>query len=73
MEDSKIKCKGKGCTKEFSINRIQNHIQNSSCKGQYSQEEYADLVKLCESYQKRKRAENYQRKKSQKNIEVLMK
>ena len=32
--------------------------------------EYADLVKLCELHKKRKRADKYQKKKSQKNIEV---
>ena len=68
MEDSKIKCKG--CPKEFPINTIQNHIQHGSCKGHYSQMEYANLVKLCELHKKRKRVDNYQRKKSQKNIKV---
>ena len=68
LEDSMIQCKG--CPKKFQINAIQLHIQQSSCNEQYSQEEFADLVKLCKSHKKRKRAENYKRKKSQKYIKV---
>ena len=66
LEDSMIQCKG--CPKKFQINQIQRHIKQSSCKGQYSQEDFADLVKLCKSHTKRKRAENYKRKKSQKKV-----
>ena len=72
MEDSKIKCKG--CPKKFPINQIQRHIKQSSCNKQYSQEEFNDIVTLCKShtksYAKRKKAENYRRKKDQKNIKV---
>ena len=68
MEDSKIKCKG--CPKKFPIDNIQQHIKKSSCYGQYSQEEFDDLVKLCKSHTKRKKAENYKRKKDQKNVKV---
>ena len=72
MEISMINCKG--CTKIFPINGIRRHISQTSCKKQYTSEEFAHLVKLCESHKRQKKlekkAENYQKRKSQKNVKV---
>ena len=68
VEDSMIKCKG--CPKSFPINRIRPHISKTSCKNQYTSEEFAHLVKLCESHTRRKKAENYKKRKKQKNDKV---
>ena len=72
VEDSMIKCKG--CPKSFPINRIRPHISKTSCKNQYTSEEFAHLVKLCESHTRTKnletKAKNYNRRKSQKNVKV---
>ena len=68
MEDSMIKCKG--CPKSFSINFIRRHIGQTSCKNQYTSEEFAHLIKLCESHRRQKLAENYKKRKSQKNVKV---
>ena len=68
VEDSIIKCKG--CPKSFPINRIRPHISKTSCKNQYTSEEFAHLIKLCESHRRQKLAENYKKRKSQKNVKV---
>ena len=72
VEDSMIKCKG--CSKHFSINSIRRHIWQTSCKNKYTSEEFAHLVKLCDSHKRQKKlekkAENYQKRKSQKNVKV---
>ena len=68
VEDSMIKCKG--CPESFPINRIRPHISKTSCKNQYTSEEFAHLIKLCESHRRQKLAENYKKRKSQKNVKV---
>ena len=72
VEDSMIKCKG--CPKSFPINRIRPHISKTSCKNQYTSEEFAHLVKLCESHNRKKslerKAENYKQRKGQINVKV---
>ena len=66
--DSLTKCKG--CPKSFAINGIQTHIWRTSCKNHYTSAEYDQLVKLCESHQRKRKAENYRRRKSQENVKV---
>ena len=68
VEDSMIKCKG--CPKSFPINGIRTHIWKTLCKNQYTSAEYDQLVKLCESHQRKRKAENYRRRKSQENVKV---
>ena len=52
IDEPLMKCK---CSKEFAINRIQKHIQQSSCKSLYLPEEYNNLVKQCDSHKKEKK------------------
>ena len=70
--DLLTKCKG--CSKDFPINGIRTHIRQTSCKNQFTSAEYDQLVKLCESHTRtkklEKKAENYQKRKSQKNVKV---
>ena len=68
LENSMINCKG--CLKIFPINGIRTHIWQTSCKNQYTSEEFAHLVKLCESHTRTKKAENYKKRKIQKNDKV---
>ena len=63
LENSMINCKG--CLKIFPINGIRAHIWQTSCKNQYTSEEFAHLVKLCESHTRTKKAENYKKRKIQ--------
>ena len=71
IDEPLMKCK---CSKEFAINRIQKHIQQSSCKSLYSPEEYNNLVKQCDSHKKEKKKkreyERYHEKQSFKKVKV---
>ena len=66
--DLLTKCKG--CSKDFPINGIRTHIRQTSCKNQFTSAEYDQLVKLCESHKRKRKAENYKQKKIQDNVKV---
>ena len=69
FETTFYKCKG--CSKEFVINVIRNHLAHKlSCKNKYSPLEWNELNKLYTTYRKNKRAENYKKTKNQKAITV---
>ena len=61
----------KGCSKEFVIHVIRNHLaQKASCKRKYKPQEFDELDKLYNTYRKKKKAENYIKRKNQKAIQV---
>ena len=63
-----IKCKG--CAKTFPINGIRTHIGRTSCKNQFTSAEYDQLVKLCESHKRKRKADIYKQNKIKKNVQV---
>ena len=63
-----IKCKG--CAKSFPINGIRTHIGRTSCKNQFTSAEYDQLVKLCESHKRKRKADIYKQNKIKKNVQV---
>lgn len=63
-----IKCKG--CAKTFPINGIRKHIGRTSCKNQFTSAEYDQLVKLCESHKRKRKADIYKQNKIKKNVQV---
>ena len=63
-----IKCKG--CAKTFPINGIRAHIGRTSCKNQFTSAEYDQLVKLCESHKRKRKADIYKQNKIKKNVQV---
>ena len=63
-----IKCKG--CAKSFPINGIRTHIRQTSCKNQFTSAEYDQLVKLCESHKRKRKADIYKQNKIKKNVQV---
>ena len=62
FDQDSMKCKG--CTKEFPINSLRNHLGNKpSCKVKYTAVELTELDELCKSYRKAKLAAKYREKK----------
>ena len=66
--DVLTKCKG--CSKSFPINGIRTHIRQTSCKNQFTSAEYDQLVKLCESHKRKRKADIYKQNKIKKNVQV---
>ena len=57
-----------GCSKEFLLNTIRQHLARTNCRKNYSSEEFSELVEACEDYKRKKKnfsmKEYYQKSKT---------